>query len=116
MVRQAIKISGISSIALTKLDVLDTFDRLKVCTSYKFNEVTTNVFPSDNYNQNKVRPIYEEISGWGETTKGISDFKDLPEKAIGYIKRLETLIECPINIISTGPERKDTIIVKNLFN
>ena len=116
MVRQAIKISGISSIALTKLDVLDTFDRLKVCTSYKFNEVTTNVFPSDNYNQNKVRPIYEEISGWGETTKGISDFKDLPEKAIGYIKRLETLIECPINIISTGPERKDTIILKNLFN
>ena len=116
MVRQAIKISGISSIALTKLDVLDKFERLKICKSYKLNNATINAFPSDNYSQNKVSPIYEEISGWEENTQGISEYKDLPEKAIGYIKRLETLIECPINIISTGPERNDTIILNSLFN
>ena len=92
------------------------FERLKICKSYKLNNATINAFPSDNYSQNKVSPIYEEISGWEENTQGISEYKDLPEKAIGYIKRLETLIECPINIISTGPERNDTIILNSLFN
>ena len=93
MVKQAIKISGISSIALTKLDVLDKFDELKVCTSYK---------------------IGEEV--WNMKTEGINDFDQLPENAIKYIKRLESLIECKINIISTSPRREDTIILENIFN
>jgi len=116
MVKQAIKISGISSIALTKLDVLDKFDELKVCTSYKIGDKEINHFPSCQIDQNKIEPIYEIIEGWNMKTEGISDFDKLPANAIKYIKRLESLIECKINIISTSPRREDTIILENIFN
>ena len=116
MVKQAIKISGISSIALTKLDVLDKFDELKVCTSYKIGGKEINFFPSCQIDQNKIEPNYETIEGWNMKTEGISDFDKLPGNAIKYIKRLESLIECKINIISTSPRREDTIILENIFN
>ena len=116
MVKQAIKISGISSIALTKLDVLDKFDELKVCTSYKIGDKEINFFPSCQIDQNKIEPNYEIIEGWNMKTEGISDFDKLPANAIKYIKRLESLIECKINIISTSPRREDTIILENIFN
>ena len=116
MVKQAIKISGISSIALTKLDVLDKFDELKVCTSYKIGDNEINYFPSFQIDQNKIEPNYEIIEGWNMKTEGISDFDKLPGNAIKYIKRLESLIECKINIISTSPRREDTIILENIFN
>ena len=116
MVKQAIKISGISSIALTKLDVLDKFDELKVCTSYKIGDKEINHFPSCQIDQNKIEPNYEIIEGWNMKTEGISDFDKLPANAIKYIKRLESLIECKINIISTSPRREDTIILENIFN
>ena len=116
MVKQAIKISGISSIALTKLDVLDKFDELKVCTSYKIGDEVIYYFPSCQIDQNKIEPNYEIIEGWNMKTEGISDFDKLPENAIKYIKRLESLIECKINIISTSPRREDTIILENIFN
>ncbi len=116
MVKQAIKISGISSIALTKLDVLDKFDELKVCTSYKIGEKEINYFPSCQIDQNKIQPNYEIIEGWNMKTEGISDFDKLPANAIKYIKRLESLIHCKINIISTSPKREDTIILENIFN
>ena len=116
MVKQAIKISGISSIALTKLDVLDKFDELKVCTSYKIGDNEINYFPSFQIDQNKIEPNYEIIKGWNMKTEGISDFDKLPANAIKYIKRLESLIECKINIISTSPRREDTIILENIFN
>ena len=115
MVKQAIKISGISSIALTKLDVLDKFDELKVCTSYKIGDEVINFFPSCQIDQNKIKPNYEIIEGWNMKTEGISDFDKLPANAIKYIKRLESLIECKINIISTSPRREDTIILENIF-
>ena len=116
MVKQAIKISGISSIALTKLDVLDKFDELKVCTSYKIGGKEINFFPSCQIDQNQIEPNYEIIEGWNMKTEGISDFDKLPANAIKYIKRLESLIECKINIISTSPRREDTIILENIFN
>ena len=116
MVKQALKISGVTSVALTKLDVLDTFPNLKICTSYKIQNNIFNYLPSDNKSQNLVEPIYEEIQGWEVSTKNIHKFDKLPENAISYIKRLEELIECPIKIISTSPDRKDTIILENLFN
>ena len=116
MVKQAIKISGISSIALTKLDVLDKFDELKVCTSYKIGDNEINYFPSFQIDQNKIEPNYEIIKGWNMKTEGISDFDKLPANAIKYIKRLESLIQCKINIISTSPRREDTIILENIFN
>ena len=116
MVKQALKISGVTSVALTKLDVLDTFPNLKICTSYKIQNSVFNYLPSDNKSQNLVEPIYEEIQGWEVSTKNIDKFDNLPENAIRYIKKLEELIECPIKIISTSPDRKDTIILENLFN
>ena len=116
MVKQALKISGVTPVALTKLDVLDTFPNLKICTSYKIQNSIFNYLPSDNKSQNLVEPIYEEIQGWEISTKNIDKFDKLPENAISYIKRLEALIECPIKIISTSPDRKDTIILEKLFN
>ena len=116
MVKQALKISGVTSVALTKLDVLDTFPNLKICTSYNIENNVFNYLPSDNKSQNLVEPIYENIQGWEVSTKNIDEFNKLPENAISYIKRLEELIECPIKIISTSPDRKDTIILENLFN
>ena len=116
MVKQALKISGVTTVALTKLDVLDTFPNLKICTSYNIENRKFNHLPSDNKSQNLVEPIYEEIQGWEVSTKNIDKFDKLPENAIKYIKRLEELIECPIKIISTSPDRKDTIILENLFD
>ena len=116
MVKQALKISGVTTVALTKLDVLDTFPNLKICTSYNIENRKFNHLPSDNKSQNLVEPIYEEIQGWEVSTKNIDKFDKLPENAIRYIKRLEELIECPIKIISTSPDRNDTIILENLFD
>ena len=116
MVKQALKISGVTTVALTKLDVLDTFPNIKICTSYNIENRKFNHLPSDNKSQNLVEPIYEEIQGWEVSTKNIDKFDKLPENAIKYIKRLEELIECPIKIISTSPDRKDTIIIENLFD
>ncbi len=116
MVKQAVKISGISSIALTKLDVLDEFEELKICTSYKFGDKEINFFPSCELDQNKIKPSYETIEGWNIKTEGISVFDDLPENAIKYIKKLESLIGCPINIISTSPRREDTIVLDDIFS
>tara|TARA_B100000989_G_C19511618_1_gene459371 strand:+ start:244 stop:1533 length:1290 start_codon:yes stop_codon:yes gene_type:complete len=116
MVKQALKISGVTTVALTKLDVLDTFPNIKICTSYNIENRKFNHLPSDNKSQNLVEPIYEEIQGWEVSTKNIDKFDKLPENAIKYIKRLEELIECPIKIISTSPDRNDTIILENLFD
>ena len=116
MVKQALKISGVTSIALTKLDVLDTFEKLKICTSYKVGDKIIKYFPSDEMNQNMINPIYEEIKGWHQSSKGINSLENLPINAINYIRRIEELIDCPIHIISTSPERKDTILLENFFS
>ena len=115
MVSQAIKISGINGIALTKLDVLDGFETLKICTGYELDGKIIKYLPSSISAQENVKPIYEELPGWEETTAGARSFIDLPANAVKYIRRIEELIETPVAILSTSPEREDTILVKDPF-
>jgi adenylosuccinate synthase len=115
LVRQAIKVSGITGIALTKLDILDGFEKLKICVGYKYKGERLDYLPSAQDIQALVEPIYEEIDGWKDSTQGARSFKDLPANAIKYIRRIEELIETPVAILSTSPEREDTILVKDPF-
>jgi len=115
LLRQTSKISGMNGIALTKLDVLDGFDELKICVGYRLNGRELNHLPSEHGEQAKVQPIYEVMKGWHESTQGARSWADLPAQAIKYIKRLEELIEAPVALLSTSPEREDTILVHDPF-
>ena len=115
MVRQAIKVGGITGIALTKLDVLDTLTELKVCVAYELNGTRINRFPSAMGEQAAVKPIYETMTGWNCSTRGARSWAQLPAEAIKYIRRLEELIEAPVALLSTSPERDDTILVRDPF-
>jgi len=115
LVRQTIKVAGITGIALTKLDVLDGFDELKVCTGYKLDGETIDHLPAGAGAQSRVEPIYETMEGWSETTAGARSWADLPAQAIKYVKRVEELIEAPVALLSTSPERDDTILVHDPF-
>jgi adenylosuccinate synthase len=115
MVRQAVKVGGITGIALTKLDVLDGFEELKICTGYRLNGKVLNHFPASMTAQAEVEPIYEVIPGWSESTRGVRSWKDLPATAIKYIRRIEELIEAPVALLSTSPEREDSILVHDPF-
>jgi adenylosuccinate synthase len=116
MVRQAVKIGGITGIALTKLDVLDGFEKLQICVGYEYLGERLDYLPSGQSAQAGVRPIYEEIEGWAQTTHGCRTWKDLPASAIKYIRRIEELIECPVAMLSTSPKREDTILVRDPFS
>ncbi|WDH24425.1 adenylosuccinate synthase [Pseudomonas chlororaphis] len=111
--KQAIKVSGMSSIALTKLDVLDQLKLIKVCVAYEISGRISDLEAFSSPKVNNAKPIYEEFSGWECTTQGISSFFDLPEKAKQLIKRIEDLIEIPISIVTTGPDRLDTIVLRD---
>ncbi len=115
LVRQACAVSGVTGIALTKLDVLDGFEKLRICTGYRLHGKILDYFPANANDQAAAEPIYEEIDGWSETTAGARSWVDLPAQAIKYIKRVEELIQCPVALVSTSPERKDTILVKDPF-
>ena len=115
MVRQAIKVGGIDGIALTKLDVLDGFDTLKVCVGYRLGGQMIDRFPSAQGAQQGVEPIYETLEGWNDSTRGARSWADLPATAIKYIRRLEELIGAPVALLSTSPERDDTILVRDPF-
>lgn len=115
LVRQSTKISGITGIALTKLDVLDGMETLKICVGYKYDGKDYDYLPSNINTQANIEPIYEEIDGWQESTCGATSFKDLPANAIKYVRRIEELIETPVAILSTSPKREDTILVKDPF-
>jgi len=115
MVRQAIKVAGITGIALTKLDVLDGLDELKVCTAYRRGAETFNHLPADSAAQAEVEPVYESFEGWSESTRGARSWADLPATTIKYIRRVEELIEAPVALLSTSPERDDTILVRDPF-
>ena len=115
MVRQAIKVGGIDGIALTKLDVLDGMDEIKVCVGYKLGTEEIDYFPASSVHQATVEPIYETIPGWKASTRGARSWADLPAEAIKYVKRIEELTECPVTLLSTSPEREDTILVQNPF-
>ena len=115
LVRQAIKTSGITGIALTKLDILDGFPELKVCTGYRLDGSEIDHLPASQGAQARVEPVYEVLEGWSESTAGGRSWADLPAQAIKYIRRVEELIEAPVTLLSTSPEREDTILMKDPF-
>ncbi len=115
LVRQSIALSGIDGIALTKLDVLDGFEEIKICTGYKIGDKMFDYLPASLKDQEAVKPIYETLEGWNSTTRGVRSSKDLPANAIKYIRRIEELIGCPAAIVSTSPERDDVILMRDPF-
>ncbi len=115
MVRQAVKIGGIDGIALTKLDVLDGFEELKICVGYELNGKRLTHFPASPIDQQEVRPIYETVPGWSESTRGARSWSDLPAAAVKYIRMVEELIEAPVAMLSTSPEREDAILMHDPF-
>ncbi|MEM8833914.1 MAG: adenylosuccinate synthase [Pseudomonadota bacterium] len=115
LVRQAVKTGGIDGIALTKLDVLDGFDELKVCVGYEIDGEKYDYYPASTVKQAKVTPIYETVSGWSETTQGARSYGDLPAAAVKYVRHIEELIECPVTLLSTSPDRDDTILMQDPF-
>ena len=115
MVRQAVKVAGINGIALTKLDVLDGFAEIKVCTGYRRGNEVLDRLPADARGQAEAEPIYEMIEGWAESTRGARSWADLPAQAIKYVRRIEELIEAPVALLSTSPERDDTVLVRDPF-
>ena len=115
MVRQVVRIGGISGVALTKLDVLDGFHELKVCTGYKLAGKIIDYSPASIAGQSKVEPIFESLKGWSEPTLGIRSWTDLPKQAVEYIRRIEELIGTRVVLLSTSPEREDTILMQDPF-
>lgn len=115
LVRQTCITSGVTGIALTKLDVLDGFDTLKICVAYDLDGKRLDYLPTAADQQARCTPIYEEIEGWSETTQGARSWADLPAAAIKYVRRVEELIGCPVALLSTSPEREDTILVTDPF-
>ncbi|WP_114944613.1 adenylosuccinate synthase [Microvirga calopogonii] len=115
LVRQTVRTSGIDGIALTKLDILDGFETIKIGVGYKLDGETIDYFPASQGAQARVEPIYEEIEGWSGSTAGARSWADLPAQAIKYVRRIEELIGAPVAVLSTSPERDDTILMKNPF-
>ena len=116
LVRQTIKVSGINGIALTKLDVLDELDEIKMCIEYELNGKKINYLPASVEDQVNIKPIYKTFSGWKKPTKGIKNIDELPQEAKDYIYAIEDFIEAKVSSISTSPEREDTILVENPFD
>lgn len=115
LVRQTARTSGIHGLALTKLDILDGFDEIQVCVGYKLDGKEIDHLPAGEGAQARVEPIYETIEGWKEPTANARSWADLPAQAIKYVRRVEELVGCPIALLSTSPEREDTILVQNPF-
>lgn len=115
LVRQCAIQGGIHGIALTKLDVLDGMAEVKICTGYKLDGETLDYFPSGQSDQAKVEPVYETMQGWSETTRGARNWAQLPANAVKYVKRIEELIGVPVTLLSTSPEREDTILMHDPF-
>ena len=115
LVRQTCAISGVNGIALTKLDVLDGFKTLKICVGYEIDGKVYDYLPTAAALQAKVKPVYEEMEGWQENTAGARSWADLPAAAVKYVRRVEELIQCPVALLSTSPERDDTILVTDPF-
>ncbi len=115
LVRQSAAVSGITGIALTKLDVLDGFETISICTGYRLRGEELDYYPAHARDQAEVEPIYEEMEGWSGSTAGARSWADLPAQAIKYIRRVEELIRCPVALVSTSPEREDTILVRDPF-
>ena len=115
LVRQTVRTCGINGLALTKLDILDGFESIRVCTGYRLDGGEIDHLPAGEGAQSRVEPIYETIEGWKEPTANARSWADLPAQAIKYVRRVEELVGCPIALLSTSPEREDTILVQNPF-
>ena len=115
LVRQSAAINGIDGVALTKLDVLDGFETLKVCVGYQVGDEILDHLPAGMTDQARAKPVYETLEGWSESTYGARSWKDLPAAAVKYVRRIEELIGCPVAMLSTSPERDDTILVRDPF-
>ncbi|HEX8640409.1 MAG TPA: adenylosuccinate synthase [Allosphingosinicella sp.] len=115
LVRQSMAVSGVTGIALTKLDVLDGLDEICICTGYRLRGALLDHLPAHAADQAGVEPVYETIEGWSESTAGARSWAQLPARAIKYIRRVEELIACPVALVSTSPEREDTILVRDPF-
>jgi adenylosuccinate synthase len=115
LVRQAIKTSGINGIALTKLDVLDGLDEIKVCTGYRLDNQLLDRLPASQAAQARVEPVYQTFEGWQESTAGARSWANLPAQAVKYVRQIEELIGCPVSLLSTSPERDDTILMRDPF-
>lgn len=115
LVKQAVATNGITGIALTKLDVLDGLEEIKICVGYKLDGKTVDYLPASQGTQARVEPIYETLPGWQGTTVGARTWKELPAEAVKYVRHVEELIGCPVALLSTSPEREDTILVHDPF-
>lgn len=115
LLRRSVQINGVTGMCLTKLDVLDGLDALRICTGYKINGKLVDIFPVGAEDAGACEPVYEEISGWVGSTVGVRSMEALPENARAYIKRIEELVGVPIDMISTGPDREETIVLRHPF-
>jgi adenylosuccinate synthase len=115
LVRQTVITSGINGIALTKLDVLDGLDEIKICIGYEIDGRTIDYLPANQEEQARVKPIYESMDGWKESTAGARSWAELPAQAIKYVRHIEELIGAPVAMLSTSPDRLDTILVRDPF-
>ena len=115
LVRQSVALNGIEGVALTKLDVLDGFARLKICTGYRLGDQFVDHLPAGLKDQAALVPVFEEMEGWSQSTRGARSWKDLPAAAVKYVRRVEELIGAPVVLLSTSPEREDTILMRDPF-
>jgi adenylosuccinate synthase len=115
LVRQSIAVSGVHGIALSKIDILDGFDEVMICTGYRIGDRTLDHLPAHPADQAAVEPVYERFEGWHDSTAGARSWAQLPAQAIKYIRRIEELVNCPVALVSTSPEREDTILVRDPF-
>jgi adenylosuccinate synthase len=114
-VRQSVALNGIAGIALTKLDVLDGFATLKICTGYRLGEAELSYLPAGLQAQEALVPVYEELEGWSGSTQGARSWRELPANAVKYVRRIEELIGAPVALLSTSPQRDDTIMMRDPF-
>ncbi|NPD68775.1 adenylosuccinate synthase [Lichenicola cladoniae] len=115
LVRRAVRVGGINGLALTKLDVLDGFEKIRVCVGYKLDGQEVRHLPAAPAAQARIEPIYETMDGWQDSTRGARSWAQLPAQAVKYVKRIEELVEAPVTLLSTSPERDDTILMRDPF-
>jgi adenylosuccinate synthase len=115
LVRRAVRVGGINGLALTKLDVLDGFEQVRICTGYTLDGAPVRHLPAAPGAQSRIQPVFETLEGWRQTTRGARSWGELPAQAIKYVRRIEELVEAPVTLLSTSPERDDTILVRDPF-
>jgi adenylosuccinate synthase len=115
LVRQTVRTSGINGLALTKLDILDGLEEIKICVGYRLDGRELDYLPGGEHAQARVEPVYETAEGWQGATAGARSWAQLPAQAIKYVRRIEELVGCPVAVLSTSPEREDTILMHNPF-